>query len=141
MERKKGFYGVLVEFVYEYLFKKQCDAGSDCLFKVKKRLFLILAPLLLVSILFIYDANLDVYTTKEGGTLVYNNKEFQTGYDTHNQFYLNGERNFEIDKLIGKTDNSRFFGFKESVWSIKGESANEVVFVKGLMIEGVYKRK
>lgn len=109
--------------------------------KGKKRLFLILAPVLLVSVLFIYDANLDVYMTKEGGTLVYKNKEFHTGYDTHNQFYVNGERNFEIDKLIGKTDNSRFFGFKESVWSIKGESANEVVFVKGLMIEGVYKRK
>ena len=100
-----------------------------------------MSPILLVSILFIYDANLEVYTTKEAGTLVYKNIEFHTGYDTHKQFYNNGERNFEIDKLIGKTDNSRFFGFKESVWSIKGQSAKEVVFVKGLMIEGVYERK
>ena len=102
---------------------------------------LILVPVLLIVGLYFYDANLEVYTTKEGGTLVYKNQEFHTGYDTHNQFYLNGERNFELDKLIGKTDNSSFFGFKESVWSIKGESANEVVFVKGLMIEGVYERK
>ncbi|MBT2663777.1 hypothetical protein [Bacillus sp. ISL-45] len=109
--------------------------------KKKKRLILILAPLLLVSILFIYDANLEVYTTKDAGTLVYKNKEFYTGYDIHKKFYFNGERDFEIDKLIGKTDNSKFFGFKESVWSIKGKSANEVVFVKGLMIEGVYERK
>jgi hypothetical protein len=111
------------------------------LLKKKKRLILILVPLLLVSILFIYDANLDVYTTNSAGSLVYKNKEFHTGYNTHKKFYLNGERNFEIDKLIGKTDNSRFFGFKESVWSIKGKSANEVVFVKGLMIEGIYERK
>ena len=111
------------------------------MFKKKKRIILILAPLLLVCCLFIYDANLEVYKTKEAGTLVYKNKVFYTGYDTHKQLYLNGERNFEIDKLIGKTDNSKFFGFKEYVWSIKGKSANEVVFVKGLMVEGVYERK
>lgn len=100
-----------------------------------------MSPILLVIILFIYDANLEIYTAKEASTLIYKNKEFYTGYDTYKQFYNNGERNFEIDKLLGKTSNSKFFGFKESVWSIKGKSANEVVFVKGLMIEGVYERK
>lgn len=106
-----------------------------------KWLALILAPLLLIGCLFIYEANLEVYTSKSPGLLVYHNHEFQTGYETHNKFYVNGERNFEIDRLIGKTDKSKFLGFKESVWSIKGESPNEVVFVKGLMIEGVYERK
>lgn len=109
--------------------------------KKKKWWIMTIAPLLLVGGLFIYDANLEVYTTKAAGTLVYKNKEYYTGYETYKKFYLNGERNFEIDKLIGKTDNSKFFGFKESVWSIKGESEKEVVFVKGLMIEGVYERR
>jgi hypothetical protein len=111
------------------------------LLKKKKWLILMLAPLLLIGGLIIYDANLEIYTTKAAGTLVYKNIEYYTGYDTYKKYYLNGERNFEIDKLIGKTDNSKFLGFKESVWSIKGEPENEVVFVKGLMIEGVYERK
>lgn len=109
--------------------------------KKKKWLILTIVPLLLVGGLFIYDANLDVYSTIDGETLVYKDKKYLKGYDTYKKFYVNGERNFEIDKLIGKTDKSRFWGFKESVWSIKGQSENEVVFVKGLMIEGVYERK
>jgi len=115
--------------------------GSDFLSKKKKWLALVIVPLVFVSCLFIYDANLEVYQTKSEGTLVYKKKEFHSGYETYKKFYVNGDRNFETDRLIGKTDNSRFLGFKESVWSIKGKSADEVVFVKGLMIEGVYERK
>ncbi|WP_079506160.1 hypothetical protein [Mesobacillus jeotgali] len=109
--------------------------------KKKKRLILSIVPLALVSGLLIYEANLKVYSKIDAQTLAYNDKEFFKGYDTYKKYYENGERNFEMDKLIGKTDKSRFPGFKESVWSIKGESENKVVFVKGLMAEGVYERK
>jgi hypothetical protein len=111
------------------------------LLKKKKWLILTIVPLFLVSGLFIYDAKLAVYSTIDAQTLAYNDKEFLKGYDTYKKYYVNGERNFEMDKLIGKTDKSRFLGFKESVWSIKGESENKVVFVKGLMAEGIYERK
>lgn len=111
------------------------------MFGNKKRLILIIVPLLIIGGLFLFDANLDVYSMKKTGTLVYKDQEFHTGYDTYKKFYINGERNFKIDKLIGKTDNSKFIGFKESVWSIEGLPADEVVFVKGLMIEGIYERK
>jgi len=115
--------------------------GSDFLSKKKKWLALVIVPLILVSCLYIYDANLEVYSMKSEGTLVYKNKEFHSGYETYKKFYENGERNFELDKLIGRTDNSKFIGFKESVWKIKGKPEDEVIFVKGLMIEGVYERK
>lgn len=109
--------------------------------KQKKKITLLLVPLILVGCLYFYDASLDVYTSRNDGTLVHNNWEFKSGYETYKKFYVNGERNFEIDQLIGKTNNSKFLVFKESVWSIKGESPKEVVFVKGLMIEGVYEIK
>jgi hypothetical protein len=96
--------------------------------------------LLLVGLYF-YDANLRVYMNKSEGVLVYQNKEFHRSYETYQKYYVNGEKTFEIDRLIGKTDNSKFLGFKESVWKIKGEQEDKVVFVKGLMIEGVYERK
>lgn len=115
--------------------------GSDLLFLKKKRWILILAPVLLIAGLYFYDASLEVYTSKANGVLVFKGNKFHTGYETYQKFYHNGERNFEIDRLIGKTNNSRFLGFKESVWKIKGEPEEEVVFVKGLMIEGVYERK
>ncbi len=115
--------------------------GSDLLFLKKKRWILILAPVLLIAGLYFYDANLEVYTSKANGVLVFKGNKFHTGYETYQKFYHNGERNFEIDRLIGKTNNSKFLGFKESVWKIKGEPEEEVVFVKGLMIEGVYERK
>jgi len=107
----------------------------------KKKIVLLIAPLLLIGGLYFYDASLNVYTTKNNETLVYKNQEFQRGYETYKKFYENGERKFEIDKQIGKTDNSKFIGFKESVWKIKGKPEDEVIFVKGLMSEGVYERK
>ncbi|MEH7443302.1 hypothetical protein V7201_13425 [Bacillus sp. JJ1122] len=109
--------------------------------KGKKKIVLLIAPLLLIGCLYIYDASLNVYTTKANETLVYKNHEFQKGYDTYKKFYENGDRKFELDKLIGKTDNSKFIGFKESVWKIKGKPEDEVIFVKGLMVEEVYERK
>lgn len=102
---------------------------------------LMLVPMLLTVGLYFHDAKLDVYMNRTDGVLVYKDKEFHRGYETYQKYYVKGEKTFEIDRLIGKTDNSKFLGFKESVWSIKGESENEVVFVKGLMIEGVYERK
>ncbi|MEW8969679.1 hypothetical protein [Mesobacillus jeotgali] len=111
------------------------------MFLKKKRLVLILFPVLLIAGLYFYDANLDVYLNKSDGVLVYKDKEFHRGYETYQKYYNNGEKTFEIDRLIGKTDNSKFLGFKESVWKIKGEPEDKVVFVKGLMIEGVYERK
>jgi hypothetical protein len=110
------------------------------LFTNRKKLILFLAPLLVLGCLMLFDAKLDVYSMKKTGRLVYQDKEFQSGYDTYKKFYVNGERNFRIDKLIGKTDNSKFLGFKESVWSIEGVPEDEVVFVKGLMVEGIYER-
>jgi hypothetical protein len=107
----------------------------------KKRLALILIPMILVGCLVIYDANLDVYTNSTNGILVYKDKEFHRGYETYQKYYVNGEKKFKIDRLIGKTNNSKFIGFKESVWKIEGKPADEVVFVKGLMIEGVYEIK
>ncbi|RSD27208.1 hypothetical protein [Mesobacillus subterraneus] len=109
--------------------------------KMKKRLILILAPILLAGCLFFYDAKLDVYTNTGDGVLVFKDNEFHRGYETYQKYYTNGEKNFEIGRMIGKTDNSKFLGFKESVWQIKGVPDDEVVFVKGLMIEGVYERK
>ena len=120
---------------------KEQKIGSGFLSKKNKWLAMVIVLLVLVSCLYIYDANLEVYKTKSEGTLVYKNNEFHSGYETYKKFYVNGDRNFELYRLIGKTDNSRFLGFKESVWSIKGESADEVVFVKGLMSEGIYERK
>lgn len=109
--------------------------------KNKKWLALLIVPIVLLVGLYLYDANLDIFTSTADGVLVYKDREYHSSYDTYKKFYVNGERNFEIDKLIGKTDNSKFIGFKESVWKIKGESEKEVVFVKGLMIEKVYERK
>lgn len=107
--------------------------------KNKKRLAIFIGLLIvLIGGLLIYDANLDVYKSRTDGTLVYKNKEFRSGYDTYKKYYTNGERTFELDKVIGKTSNSKFIGLKESVWKIKGESEEEVVFVKGLRKESVY---
>ena len=111
------------------------------MFFKKKTLVLILVPILLIFVLYFYDASLNVYLNKTDGVLVYKDKEFHRGYETYQKYYVNGEKTFEIDRLIGKTDNSKFLGFKESVWKIKGEPEEKVVFVKGLMIEGVYARK
>ncbi len=111
------------------------------MFLKKKRLVLILAPIILIGCLYLYDRNLDVYINKSNGSLVYNDQEFRTGYETYQKFYLNGERNFQVDRLVGKTNNSKFLGFKESVWKIKGQPEDKVVFVKGLMSEGIYERK
>jgi hypothetical protein len=110
--------------------------------KNKKWLAIFMVLLIvLIGGLLIYDANLDVYKSSKDGTLIYKNNEFRSGYDTYKKYYANGERTFELDKLIGKTSNSKFIGLKESVWKIKGESEEEVVFVKGLKIESVYERK
>jgi hypothetical protein len=103
-------------------------------------LIIIFIPLAIVLSLYVRDSNLDVYINKGNGTLVYHNKVYQSGNDTKNKYYLNGERQFELEELIGKTNNSHFFGFKESVYKIKGKSIDDAVFLKGLMFEGVYQR-
>lgn len=103
-------------------------------------LLIFILPLAVVLGFYIRDLNLDIYTNEDNGTLIFNEKVFKSGYKTNQTYYRNGERKFEVEKLIGKTNNSKFFGFKESVYKIKGKSSDKVVFLKGLMIEGIYER-
>jgi hypothetical protein len=43
--------------------------------------------------------------------------------------------------VIEKTNTTSFFGFKETIYEIKGKPVEEVVFISGLMFEDVLKRK
>jgi hypothetical protein len=108
----------------------------------KKRIWLsiLILPVLAVFGLYMWYASLDVYTNNDNGTLSFGNRVFQTANNTYTGYYQDGERKFEIDKIIGKTNNSLFIGFKETVYKIKGKSSNQVIFLKGLMYEGVYER-
>jgi hypothetical protein len=106
-------------------------------------LFVLLIPFLLFGY-FCYDyIRLDVYSNTKDNEITFNNNRYiiATG-DNKDEFYnYDGNRVFEIGNAIGKSTDSHLFGFKETIWEIEGISTKEAIFMKGLMIEGVFIKK
>ena len=116
----------------------------NVLLKKKKWAFLLLLlPVVIFAVLFIKYETLAVYTFTKGNTLTYKDRVYYTSPETYQEYYdtVKGGRKFTAGRLIGKTNNSSFWGFKETVYSIEGKPSEEVVFVKGLMFEDVLKTK
>lgn len=61
------------------------------------------------------------------------------GIDKDELYNYKGEKKFTIGKQIGKTNNSTLFGFKEMVYRIEGKP--NLIFIRGLMSEGVFTKK
>ncbi|WHY85648.1 hypothetical protein QNH39_24055 [Neobacillus novalis] len=110
--------------------------------KKKKWLLLLFLPVVIIGVFYIRYASLDVYKVDQN-TITYKDRIYYGKPDTFIEYYDStaGERKFEVGKMIGKTNNSSFFGFKETVYQIKGKPVEEVVFLSGLMFEEVLKRK
>ncbi|ETI70172.1 hypothetical protein [Neobacillus vireti] len=105
-------------------------------------LLLLFLPIVIVGIFYIQYASLDVYKV-DHDTITYKDRIYYGGSETYKEYYdqTTGERKFEVGKVIGKTNTSSFFGFKETVYEIKGKPVEEVVFLSGLMFEEVLKLK
>lgn len=98
---------------------------------------IIFIPILVISILFIQFERLPVYTYK-GENLFYNHLTFKEDTDLFKK-YVDG--NLQTDGIIGKTADSKFFGFKTTVFKAKGFEKNDVVIIQGLMFDSVLKRQ
>lgn len=129
------------QLVGESVFFKSTQLGDIALFNKRLLLIIFVIPIIVVVYLYVKDSHLDIYTIEDNGNLRFGNKVYQSGNETHTKYYSNGERELKVGQVIGKTENSSFFGFKETVYKIKGKSPDEVVFLKGLMYEEVYQRK
>ncbi|WP_442599835.1 hypothetical protein [Neobacillus sp. D3-1R] len=106
----------------------------------KTWLFVLFIPFIIFGY-FCYDYyHLDVYRHAEDQSIIYKNEPYVNA--NHDEFYTyQNERKFELGKTIGRSDDSHLFGFKETISEIKGKPDTEAVFMKGLMVEGVYVKK
>lgn len=110
--------------------------------KIKISIMILAIPLLIVGAFYVRFASLSLYTYTDTNTLTHGDYTYVGGHETYKDYYdYTGARKFTLEKEIGRTNNSSFFGFKETVWKLEGKPADEVVFVKGLMFEDVLKVK
>lgn len=113
------------------------------MFRKRIWVFILFIPFMLIGYFCYEYISLDVYSNTKDNEISFNNNRYiiVTG-DKNDEFYNNeGNRLFKIGKAIGKSANSQLFGYKETIWEIEGKSTNEAIFMKGLMIEGVFIKK
>ncbi|MBS4174642.1 hypothetical protein [Bacillus sp. FJAT-49736] len=94
---------------------------------------IILIPILIISILYIKFDRLPIYTFK-GQKVYYNHAVYKTDA-AFLQKYTDGK--LQTDGVIGKTRDSKFLGFKTTVFKAKGYNKSEVIIIKGLMFDDV----
>jgi len=111
------------------------------MFKQKFWVILVSIPIIIIGILYLKYSSFDVYKyTTDSYHLVSGDRKYTLLVgDALSEYYEStGEKKFVPSKMIGKTSNSRFFGFKETVWKLEGRSVEDIIFVDGLMLEGLY---
>lgn len=121
-----------------YFFYLQVQGGV-----VMKRKFVLasipILAVLLFGVVFIKYSLLDVYDNENGA--IKHNGVIYLADEEINKKIVDGDLVIEQEKLIGKTDDSRFFGFKTMIYKIKGLDEKQSIWLKGMMHNGVYSSK
>lgn len=111
---------------------------------MNKKIKMALSSIFIIGLLFIASSFiryclLDVYRLKKDA-LIHNDSIYISDSEL-NKKIIRSQLEIVPEKEIGKTDDSNFLGFKTMIYKIKGMDEEKVVWVKGLMFDGVYSIK